>query len=363
MAANSGSSDITVFSISDGALTPLGALMPIVGSPFTTGSPPHGIKISPDGKFLAAALNFSNAMAMFSIASEGTLTPAPDSPFPGASVGALAGVDINCASSLLFGGSSADTTTVNVFAIATNGALTALLGSPFTPGVGANSTIVLLSPSESLLFVSNQGSSSVTAFSVDSKGTLSLVVGSPFAAPVSTFPSGMATDQAGNFLYVANGNNTNAINGSSIYGYSVANNGALTPVPGSPFTTNQPGLLLSLTAFPGKTCNRPPDCSTAIASPSMVWPPTQQMVSISLSGVSDPDGDPVTITPKGVSQNKGAGDATLSPLAVRADRYGTSDDRVYTIEFTASDGRGGTCTGAVNVCVPHDQGSKPSGCQ
>jgi Big-like domain-containing protein len=91
------------------------------------------------------------------------------------------------------------------------------------------------------------------------------------------------------------------------------------------------------------------------------------MVNISISGVSDSDGDPITVTPTGVFQDekaispgtgsgKTAPDATLTPLAIRAERDGTGDDRLYTIEFTASDGRGGTCTGAVKVCVPHDQG-------
>ncbi len=173
-AANSGSSDITVFRIgSDGALTP------IVGAPFSTGSIPGGIKVSPDGNFLAAALVGINAMAMFSIAPDGTLVPVPGSPFPGATVGTLTGVDINCASGVLFGGSSAVATTVNVFDIASNGALTALPDSPFTPGVGTNSNVVLLSPNERLLFVSNQQSSSVTVFAVASNGSLSLVAGSP----------------------------------------------------------------------------------------------------------------------------------------------------------------------------------------
>ncbi len=345
MAASTGSSDVTVFRIAgDGALTP-------AGSPFPIGSTPDGIGISPDGKFLAVALVGINAIAMFTIAPDGTLAPVPGSPFPGAPAGDLTGLDMSCAGRVLFGGSSADTTAVNVFDIATNGALMPLPDSPFTPGVGGNSNVVLLSPNERQLFVSNQASGSVTAFSVSSSGSLSLVVGSPFVAPGSIFPSGMAMDQAGNFLYVADG--------SKIYGYIVASDGSLTSAPGSPFLTNQPGRLLSLTAFPGKICNRPPDCSTVTASPSTVWPPNSQMVSILLSGASDPDGDPVTLTPTRVLQDEqGApGDATLTPLAVRAERDGDGDGRVYTIEFGASDGRGGSCTGAVKVCVPHDQGS------
>jgi DNA-binding beta-propeller fold protein YncE len=90
MAASTGSSDITVFSIGGN-----GALTPIAASPFSVGSTPDGIKISPDGRFLAVALVNINAMAMFGIAADGTLTPIPGSPFAGASAEALAGVDIN----------------------------------------------------------------------------------------------------------------------------------------------------------------------------------------------------------------------------------------------------------------------------
>jgi len=347
-AANSGSSDITMFRIgSDGALTP------VAGSPFAMDAVAHGIKISPDGKFLAAALQSINAVAMFRIATDGTLAPVAGSPFAGALVGALTSADINCSGRQLFAGTSGAATTVDVFDIATSGSLTPLPDSPFTPGFGDSSNVVLLNPNERLLFASNPLSKSVTVFTVASNGSLSPVAGSPFAAPGSFLPSGMAMDQAGKFLYVADG--------SVIYGYAVADGGALTSLPGSPFRTNptnQSGRLLSLTAFPGKSCNQPPVCSAALATPSTAWPPNQQMVSISISGVSDPDGDPVTITPTDVSQDEpGApGDATLAPLTVRADRDGASDGRVYTITFMASDGRGGTCTGAVKVCVPHDQG-------
>src|SRR5262245_10187697 len=347
-AASSDSGDITMFRIGgDGALTP------IAGSPFSAGSSTDGIRISPDGNFLAAALVLINKVAMFKIQPDGTLTPVAGSPFAGASVGAVAGVDISCSGKLLFGGSNSLTTTVNVFDIAPSGVLAALPDSPFTPGVGANSNVVLLNANDRLLFASNQNSSSVTVFTVAPNGSLSLV-GSPFPAPGSPFPSGMATDQAGKFLYVADG-------GNAIHGYGVADDGVLTALSGSPFPTNQSGgVLLSLTAFPGKICNRPPDCSQAAATPSTAWPPNQQMVSIGISGVSDPDGDPVTVTPTKVFQNEPVtpgGDATLDPLTVRADRDGVGDGRVYTIQFTASDGRGGSCAGAVTVCVPHDQGT------
>ncbi len=83
-----------------------------------------------------------------------------------------------------------------------------------------------------------------------------------------------------------------------------------------------------------------------------------------------PDGDPLTTTATAVTQDEavkatgtGSGntspDATLSPLQVLAERDGNpktpGNGRVYHIEFTADDGKGGQCIGTVKVCVPHDQ--------
>jgi hypothetical protein len=111
--------------------------------------------------------------------------------------------------------------------------------------------------------------------------------------------------------------------------------------------------------------NAPPNCSAPMASPAVLWPPNHDMVRIAIVGVVDPDGDPISITATDVVANEpedapGSGntapDFLLSPLAVRAERSGQGDGRVYTIEFVADDGRGGSCTGVVTVCVPHDQG-------
>jgi hypothetical protein len=123
-------------------------------------------------------------------------------------------------------------------------------------------------------------------------------------------------------------------------------------------------------------CNEPPSCAAAVASPARIWPPNHKFVPINITGVTDPDGDPITITATAISQDEvvresglGSGntapDATLTPLAVRAERHGNpkspGNGRVYHVSFVADDGRGGQCTGAVQVCVPHDQG-KGSAC-
>jgi hypothetical protein len=110
----------------------------------------------------------------------------------------------------------------------------------------------------------------------------------------------------------------------------------------------------------------------------MLWPPNHKLVDISIAGVTDPDGNPVTVTVTSVRQDEptnglGDGDTPIDavlqgpgqPVQIRAERSGWKggqskddhgDGRVYHIDFTASDGRGGVCTGSVTTCVPHDQG-------
>lgn len=107
--------------------------------------------------------------------------------------------------------------------------------------------------------------------------------------------------------------------------------------------------------------NQPPTCSAAFASPATIWPPNGQLVPLSILGVTDPDGDPVSLTITGVRQDEplqGAANALGigTPIAsVRADRSGKGDGRVYHLHFEARDAAGATCAGAVSVCVPHDR--------
>jgi hypothetical protein len=119
-------------------------------------------------------------------------------------------------------------------------------------------------------------------------------------------------------------------------------------------------------------CNRPPDCSAAAPSLDEIWPPNHKFVPVTITGVTDPDGDPVTIAITGIFQDEPLdtlGDGSFEPDGIisddgttaflRAERSGTKkvpgNGRVYRIEFTATDGNGGECTGTVTVCVPHDQ--------
>jgi hypothetical protein len=123
-----------------------------------------------------------------------------------------------------------------------------------------------------------------------------------------------------------------------------------------------PGGLVD--AFVTKiSTNRPPDCSAATASPATLWPPNGKLVPISIRGVTDPDGDPVTLTVTGVGQDeplsrRGLPDALgigTTAVQLRADRAGSGDGRVYRLSFEARDPQGASCSGTVTVCVPRDQ--------
>jgi len=111
--------------------------------------------------------------------------------------------------------------------------------------------------------------------------------------------------------------------------------------------------------------NRPPVCSAAAPSMSLIWPANNKMVPIQVLNVSDPDGDALQITITAIFQDEPVGSGKNSPdgegvgtstAQVRAERQGGGNGRVYHIDFQASDGAGGVCTGEVLVGVPHDQG-------
>jgi len=137
------------------------------------------------------------------------------------------------------------------------------------------------------------------------------------------------------------------------------------------FVTDKCGCGDSDTAHWTCVTNHPPDCSGAGASVDELWPPNHTYRDVSVTGVTDPDGDLVITTITGITQDEpvnGLGDGDTCPdgrgagtsaASVRAERSGPphvpGDGRVYHLAFKATDNRGGACTGEVTVCVPHDQ--------
>jgi len=118
--------------------------------------------------------------------------------------------------------------------------------------------------------------------------------------------------------------------------------------------------------------NHNPVCTAATTGLGLLWPPNHKLVNGQIAGVTDVDGDPITLVVNGITQDEPVNDeadGNTSPDAtigsggafkVRAERSGQGDGRVYRVAFTATDGQGGDCTGIGRIGVPHDQGGQPA---
>jgi len=116
--------------------------------------------------------------------------------------------------------------------------------------------------------------------------------------------------------------------------------------------------------------NSAPVCE-AQPNVTSLWPPNHKFVTVTLTGGRDPEGNPVLLTIDSIFQDEpinGIADGDTAPDArkrgankvdLRAERAGSpqvpGNGRVYYINFSGNDGRGGVCTGTVTVGVPHDQ--------
>lgn len=158
----------------------------------------------------------------------GGLIEVPGSPFPAAGSGPFK-VAMDPQGNFIyvtFSGSN----TVSSYRINRNTGALKVNGSAAT-GKGAGA--VRTDPSGKFLYVANSIDNTVSAYLVDwTTGALKTIAGSPFVTGVN--PNVFATSN--NFLYLFSGSSASE-SAKSISGYAIDTfSGALTPVPGSPFT-------------------------------------------------------------------------------------------------------------------------------
>ena len=224
-----------------------GALIEIVGSPFPNpGLSPaaSSIAVDPSGKFLYVANASSENIAAYTInPSNGALTAVSGSPFPVPLYYACP-LAIDPSGKFLYVTQCLSGNQQYVIAAytidSTTGALTAIRGSPFPEGSYTGPHAVAVDPSGKFVYVANafgvgpNPPSSISAYIIDSAtGALSAVAGSPFLT--RTFAGGLAVDPSGKFVYVGNAG-SNQPNQPTVSAYSIdTSTGALTPVSGSPF--------------------------------------------------------------------------------------------------------------------------------
>jgi 6-phosphogluconolactonase len=117
------------------------------------------------------------------------------------------------------------------------GALTALTGFPAAmalnlPNVTYNQYNMGVNPNGTLLFIADTGLSQIFVFQISSTGALTPAPGSPFPTPIE--PGNLTTDGLGKYLYVCS--DASGHIGTDVLAYSIGSNGALTALPGSPFS-------------------------------------------------------------------------------------------------------------------------------
>jgi 6-phosphogluconolactonase (cycloisomerase 2 family)/Zn-dependent membrane protease YugP len=271
MASSNG--QIKTFSIGAGGV--LSALSTATNSVVPNAS----MKISANGHLLAVSNGAS--VSVFSINPDGSLTAVAGSPFAETGTATLAGLDFSSTSGLLYGAeASATASLADAWTVGTNGALSAVTGSPFSIGA-INSNVVLLSPNDGFLFASNQGSASLTSFSVGAGSLTSLGNFGALHAPV-----GMATDRSGSLLYVADDTFGVAV-------FSIKGAGSLSQL--NDTAISGAGQVQDLVAYPPRMASNA-DLSVAISasSPNVV---AGQNVTYTISVTNNgPDPAAATVT-------------------------------------------------------------------
>src|SRR5215472_5739649 len=183
--ANGGSGTVSVFSID----TSTGSLTPVAGSPFATATPPGSsqdllLAVSPDNKFLYAAEVVQDQITAFSVGSNGALTVVAGSPIsvpfnPAGIKVTPDGKFLSVALTDLTSATVADE--IAMLSIGSDGALTAVSGSPFSTAPDGPVNVDFNCGANTLFaFETNSSQSQVGVFSVDANGALSQISGSPF---------------------------------------------------------------------------------------------------------------------------------------------------------------------------------------
>jgi 6-phosphogluconolactonase (cycloisomerase 2 family) len=182
------------------------------------------IAANPAGTFLYTSDASSNSVDGFAIASDGALTAISGSPFSAPGSGGVAGLAIDPAGKFLYATAVDGGGIVGGFSIGTGGSLSTIQGSPFT--AGTTPVQIVIHPSGKFLYVGDSAGG-ILVFSISSSGALTLISDFPFFAGA---PPSLAITPDGKYLYIADFDDV--VNGYSIDGTT----GSLTELTNSPFS-------------------------------------------------------------------------------------------------------------------------------
>jgi 6-phosphogluconolactonase (cycloisomerase 2 family) len=241
--ANESNTDIHVYAIAPGT----GSLAEVSGSPFVSNASISGLWVTANGKFLLGAGGPPDAILVFAIASSGAIAQVPGSPF--AANNLVSDVRSNCASNLVYDADNGSDL-IDAYAMSSEGTLTPVPDSPFYNGAtgnGPNSFDLAIAPNGRWLYTTDSFADGSSSFAIAQNGALSLVTGSPFATYGAL--GGMTITDTGDYVYSV------AFQTADVAAQAVQSDGTLTFVGG--YTDGQisgGGEPNSIIAFPPPLC-------------------------------------------------------------------------------------------------------------
>jgi 6-phosphogluconolactonase len=155
---------------------------------------PRGLKISPDGKFVFAAIGTAGDLVFPFNTTNGVLSSPGRLTLPAnVSDNALA---VSPNSGYLYIARSGSGSGLAVYTISSAGVLQEISGSPFTAGSQPFSVVVTSDGTD--VYVANQLDSTISGYSIASSGTATAISGSPYNN--TSQPSGLVIDKTGKYL-------------------------------------------------------------------------------------------------------------------------------------------------------------------
>ncbi|AXW05905.1 hypothetical protein CJO82_08575 [Ralstonia solanacearum] len=207
-----------------------GALTPVAGSPFATGSVPSTIAIDPSGKYLYVTNRSDNTISAYAVdATTGALSPVAGSPF---GTGQYPfSITIAPSGKFVYVGSRYDGD-VWIYAIdATSGALTTTASSPIY--TSDEPWAVAIAPGGKFGYITNTTANTVAAYTVDTTTGAFTQLAGPNTS-TGNAPTSIGFDPSGKFAYVVNTLSNN------IAAYNIdASTGALNAITGGTYSVGQ----------------------------------------------------------------------------------------------------------------------------
>ena len=212
--------------------TGTGALSPVAGSPFTAGTNPSAVAVSPSAGIAYVTNQASGDVSAFTIdGTTGALTNA------GRTAAGSAPLDVSVDPSGKFA------YVVNfdgVLGYAINSATGALTGVGPAVAAGSVPVSIAVHPSGNFAYVTNVGSNDVSSYRINATTGAMTSIGPAVAA--GTRPNSVAVASSGNYAFVSNGDS----NDISVFAIDLAT-GALTPF-GTPVAAGTGPISITTTA-------------------------------------------------------------------------------------------------------------------